>query len=136
MLQKKEEKKFKWYLKFYIVFSNIKKNIDINYHFIKLNGNSLKRCKCDYLKRPYSIKQMPHQLSSSCNPLSCLTTKPFGVFRGFLRNLRKYGLWSLRKTPHSEHTPCRSRSYRWTIGLNSTTQHNNIKQIFWIFSFD
>ena len=30
-------------------------------------------------------------------PWSRLSTKPFGVFRGFLRNSRKYGLGSLRK---------------------------------------
>ena len=32
-------------------------------------------------------------------PLSRLSTQPFGVLRGFLRNSRKYGLGSLRKTP-------------------------------------
>ena len=33
------------------------------------------------------------------NPRSCLSTYPFGVFGGFLRNSHKYGLGSLRKTP-------------------------------------
>ena len=32
-------------------------------------------------------------------PRSRLSTQPFGVFRGFLRNSRKYGLGSFRKTP-------------------------------------
>ena len=30
---------------------------------------------------------------------SRLSTQPFGVFRGFLRNTRKYGLGFIRKTP-------------------------------------
>ena len=38
------------------------------------------------------------------NSRSRLSTKPFGVFRGFLQNLHKYGLGSLRKTP-MEGTP-------------------------------
>ena len=33
------------------------------------------------------------------NPRSCLSTEPFRVFRGFLRNSLKYGLGSLKKTP-------------------------------------
>ena len=54
-------------------------------------------------------------------PLSRLSTQTFGVFRAFLRNSSKYGLGSLRKTPHDGHSPCRLRSHKRTIGLYATT---------------
>ena len=50
-----------------------------------------------------------------------LSTLPFAVFRGFLRNLRKYGLGSLRKTPHGEHPTHRPRSPVRQTALHPTT---------------
>ena len=38
-------------------------------------------------------------------PRSRLSTQPFGVSRGFLRNSHKYGLGSLRKTPTEGNPP-------------------------------
>ena len=51
---------------------------------------------------------------------SRLSTYPFGVFRGFLRNSRKYGLGFLRKTPHGGHSTYSPRSHKRTIGLKLT----------------
>ena len=41
---------------------------------------------------------------TSSMPRWDLSTLPFGIFRGFLRNSRKYGLGSIRKTPGG-HSP-------------------------------
>ena len=43
-------------------------------------------------------------------PRSRLSTQPFGVFRGFLRNSRKYELGPFRQTPQGGHSTYRPRS--------------------------
>ena len=48
--------------------------------------------------------------------------EPFGVFRRFLRNSRKFELGSIRKTHIEGHSPYRPKCHKRTIGLNSTTQ--------------
>ena len=57
-------------------------------------------------------------------PRSSLSTQPFGVFRGFLRNSRKYGIGSLRKTP-AEGTPPIGLGPYETIGLTTNNQPTN-----------
>ena len=54
------------------------------------------------------------------HPRTGLSTSPFGVFRDFLRNLRKYGLGSFRKT-RTENTPPTGPNPRCRQ-LNPTTQ--------------
>ena len=51
-------------------------------------------------------------------PLLCLSTWSFGIFRGFVRNSRKYGQGSLRKASHGGLSRYRPRPHKWTIGLN------------------
>ena len=53
---------------------------------------------------------------------------PFGVFRGSLRNSRKYGLGSLRMTHHGENSSLRPRSQMRIISFNpiTTNQPNSI----------
>ena len=53
--------------------------------------------------------------------LSRMSTQPLGLFNGFLRNLRKYGLGSLKKTPTEGTPPYRPRSHDRTIGLTPST---------------
>ena len=47
---------------------------------------------------------------------------PFAVFCDFLRNSRKYGLGSIRKTPHGGHATNRPRFHKRTIGHKLTTK--------------
>ena len=61
---------------------------------------------------------------ASFNPRSRLLTQPFGVFHGFHRNSRKYGLGSFRKIPRGRHCTRRPRSHKRTIGLNLTNLPN------------
>ena len=49
----------------------------------------------------------------------CLSTQVFGVFCGFLRNSRKYGLGSLTKTP-TEGIPPQAQVPMWKFGLIPT----------------
>ena len=56
-------------------------------------------------------------------PRSRLSTWPFGVFRRFLRNPPKYGLGSLRKTPHGGQSTYSPRSQKRATGLKPTTNH-------------
>ena len=67
-------------------------------------------------------------------PWSLLSTKPFRVFRGFLRNLLKYGLGSLKKTLHREHSSYNPRSHKRTIGLKTYNQQQiNLSSNIFIF---
>ena len=50
-----------------------------------------------------------------------LSTKPFEVFRGFLRSWRKYGLGSLRKSPHGGHFTYRPTSLVRKLALKPIT---------------
>ena len=73
-----------------------------------------------------ALKTGRREVSGSVTGRSC-QPKPFGVFRGFLRNSRKYGLGSLTKTPHGGHSTYSPRSHKRTIGHKSTTnQPTNI----------
>ena len=54
------------------------------------------------------------------NPRSRLLTQPLGVCRGFLRNLYKYGLGSLRKISHREQPTHRPRSFLRQPALTPT----------------
>ena len=56
-------------------------------------------------------------------PPSRLSTKPFGVFRGFLRNSRKQELGSLRKTPTEGTSPVGPGSRSGQLALKTTTKH-------------
>ena len=60
------------------------------------------------------------------NPRSRMWTKPFGVFRGFLRNTRKHGLGFLKKTPLGRHFTYWPRSHKRIIDLNRTTNQRPI----------
>ena len=61
------------------------------------------------------------------NPWSRLSMQPFGVFRGFLRNSRKYGLGSLRKTPTEGTSPTGPgpTSEQLALNLQPTNQPTN-----------
>ena len=83
--------------------------------------NSVGREKSQRNHRSELIRTLPRQWQSvnaqnwkmggdRFKPRSHLSTQPFGVFRGFLRNSRKHGLGSLRKTPHGGHFSYRTRS--------------------------
>ena len=54
---------------------------------------------------------------------SRLLTYLFGVFLGFLRNSCKYGLESLRKTPHGKHSTYSLRPLMQAIGKH---QHQHL----------
>ena len=58
-----------------------------------------------------------------------LSTQQFGVFRGFLRNLCKCGLRSLKKTSSTQDTPLphRRQSQMQTIGLGATKLKKKMK---------
>ena len=50
------------------------------------------------------------------------TRKMQSKLKSFLAlNSRKYGLGSLRKTPHRGHLPHRLGAQMWTVGLTPTT---------------
>ena len=55
------------------------------------------------------------------NPGSHLSTQPFGGFRGFLRNSRKYGQDSLERPPNGGHFNQRPRSLVKQSTLKPTT---------------
>ena len=47
--------------------------------------------------------QKLYSIGGGFNPWSRLSTQPFEVFRGFLQNLRKYRLGSLKNDTHGEY---------------------------------
>ena len=55
---------------------------------------------------------------------SRLSTQPLGVFRGFLRNLRKAFKARIPQKSHGEHSSSRLGFHMRTISLNPTTQPN------------
>ena len=50
--------------------------------------------------------------------LSQLSTQPFGVFQGFLRNSHKNGLGSIRKTPTEVTSPLDRGPISWQLAFN------------------
>ena len=70
------------------------------------------------------------------NHRSYLSPQPFGDFRCFLRNSRKYGLESLRKTKNGGHSPYKPRSQKRIIDLNPTTNRpTNMKKLAWHLNY-
>ena len=118
----------------------------ISYIFKKMNLLSLKTWINNIINAGFIMKKLftfvltsklvqPHQWHSGnaqnwktggawFKPRSRLSTQPFGVFRGFLRNSLKYGLGSHRKTS-TEGTPPTGLGPSEKISLKTNNQPTN-----------
>ena len=102
-----------------ITKSNIK-NLKLQQKYSKLSNNyQLKYVLSS--EAPPVVERFWQMGGAFLNSRSRLSTQPFGVLRGFLRNLRKYGLRSLRKTPSEAIPPRTSMSHKRRIDLNPKT---------------
>ena len=98
----------------------------------KTAGNS-ERLQID--KRNQRLKPTFTSHLPEFKPRSRLSTQPFGVFRGFLRNTHKYKLGSLRKTPPRRAFHQQAQVPSETIGLN-TTNNNFLSKFYRKWAYD